>query len=149
MYQRNTALCSEVHVRLVDYNDVIRVAFNNAPDIRKRQDNSRGCIGIGNEYCFVLTYVIVGVYRKVICKRHFGVGNTAKLCKYRVKAVGNVGKHRRGAFVAERHEGKVQNFVRAVGKDKLVGRNAEILCRLSAKLPALRVGVKLKLLCRP
>ena len=147
MNQRHRALPAEIHIGLVNHHDIIRVRRHDPLNISQGNGQSGGSIGIGNENGLVNARVILHMDGKILSQRNGLIGHSVQIRKDGVEAIGNVREHGGVLFVAEGHEGEIQNLVAAVGEKNFVLSNAEQLTGRPHQLPALRVGIELEIFC--
>ena len=74
-------------------------------------------------------------------QRDFHVRNTVQFRKHGIEPVCNVGKQRRMLFIAERHERKIQQFVRTVSDQYFGSFHAVMLGNGGREQLTLGVGI--------
>ena len=143
--KRHGALGAEIHVGLVDDHHAVRVGSHDGLDLTEGQAEPRGGVGVGDHDSLAVTVkVIAKVHREVGLQGDLLVGDTVELGEYGVEAVGDGGEHQGVILVGKGHEGKVQNLVRAVGEDDLLGGYPVEGGQLIGQLSAGGVGVELE-----
>ena len=76
------------------------------------------------------SHIILNGNGKILPQSDDLIRHAVQLGKHRVKAVGNIRESRGMLVIAKRHEGKVENFIRAVGAKHFVGIHPQHLGEL-------------------
>ena len=142
----DSAFSAKVHVGLVDHHHIVRVGGGDPLDVSQGNGQPGGGVGIGNENGFMDAHIVLHPKGKVLRQGNRLIGNAVQICEDRIETVGDVRECGGTVPVAEGHEGEIQNFITAVGKENFVFLNAVVFAGRRNQLPALRVGVELKVL---
>ena len=140
-------MTAKINICLVDYNNVIGIAFYYFFNRFKTESETGRRIRIGNYNGFVYCHIVIRVKCKVLFEWDFRIRYMIKLGKYRVKAVCDIRKAERVFLVGKRHKCKIQHLVRTVCHDYFIVIYAENLSRLFSQSNTLRIGIKLKPAC--
>ena len=138
--QAGGTLSAEIHIGLVHHHQAVRVLPKERLDLRQRQAQARGRVGVCQEHRARHTRIIACIHRKILPERHLLRRDAEQLREHRVKAVGDVCECR--ALFAKREECKRQNLVRAVAREHLVPAHAERLCQRGQKIRARGVRIQ-------
>ena len=124
--------------------DAVRPGLQHRFELRHRQSEAGGGVGVGDENGAVQVKIILRGKAQILSQRNLDPGDAVDLGKHRVKPVRDIRKERWADLVTVSHEREVQQFVRTVAHQNLIRAHAVVFGQGLGHQAAFGVGIELK-----
>ena len=144
MDQRQAAGGAEVHVGLVDDDDVVRGAPHDALQVRDGHRQAGGVVGVRDEEGAAQGHVLLRADGEVLLQRNLLEGDAVQLGQHPVEPAGDLREGGGVVAVAEGHEGEVQDRAGAARHQHLLRCHVAQLRDAGRQPRTLRVRVEVQ-----